>query len=201
VHELDKALADIVAIRSQIARQEGFRGYGPATVAGTGVLAAAVATGQWLGGVSAPFPYFGAWILTAVVCVLLVGAEALTRARRLRSKLADSMILAAAADFVPAGMAGLALLFIFTRTNPENLWMLPALWQILLALGYFAASRSLPRSMVLAGAWYLVAGAATFAYSSAGHTLSPWAMGLPFAGGQILAAILLRRDHVCNDER
>ena len=33
MRELDKALADIGAIRDQIARQDGFRSYGPATVA------------------------------------------------------------------------------------------------------------------------------------------------------------------------
>ena len=44
--DLDKALADIVAIRSQIARETAFRGLGAATVAGTGGLALACAVGQ-----------------------------------------------------------------------------------------------------------------------------------------------------------
>ena len=37
--DLDKALADIFAIRSQIAAGTAFRGYGPAAVAATGGLA------------------------------------------------------------------------------------------------------------------------------------------------------------------
>ena len=37
--DLHKALADIESIRSQVARGTQFRGYGPATVALTGVLA------------------------------------------------------------------------------------------------------------------------------------------------------------------
>lgn len=51
MQDLDKALADIVAIRSQIARDTAFRGLGAATVAGTGFLALACAAGQalWLG--------------------------------------------------------------------------------------------------------------------------------------------------------
>ena len=51
MQDLDKALADIVAIRSQIARDTAFRGLGAATVAGTGGLALACAAGQalWLG--------------------------------------------------------------------------------------------------------------------------------------------------------
>ena len=37
--DLERALADITAIRSQLARGTEFRGYGPATVAATGLLA------------------------------------------------------------------------------------------------------------------------------------------------------------------
>ena len=37
--DLERALADITAIRSQMARGTQFRGYGPVTVAATGVLA------------------------------------------------------------------------------------------------------------------------------------------------------------------
>jgi len=48
--DLHKALADIESIRSQVARGTQFRGYGPATVALTGVLAIVAAGIQsvWL---------------------------------------------------------------------------------------------------------------------------------------------------------
>ena len=45
MRDLEKALADITAIRSQMARGAEFRGYGPMTVAATGftaVMAAAL---------------------------------------------------------------------------------------------------------------------------------------------------------------
>ncbi len=50
MRDLDKALADITAIRSQMARGAEFRGYGPMTVAATGVLAIVAAGVQalWL---------------------------------------------------------------------------------------------------------------------------------------------------------
>jgi len=50
MEELDRALADITAIRSQLARGTEFRGYGPMTVAATGILAVAAAGIQalWL---------------------------------------------------------------------------------------------------------------------------------------------------------
>ena len=46
--DLDKALADITAIRSQMARGTEFRGYGPITVAATGLLAMLAAAIQAL---------------------------------------------------------------------------------------------------------------------------------------------------------
>jgi hypothetical protein len=50
MEELDRALADITAIRSQLARGAEFRGYGPMTVAATGFVAVAAAGIQalWL---------------------------------------------------------------------------------------------------------------------------------------------------------
>jgi hypothetical protein len=48
MRDLDKALADITAIRSQMARGTEFRGYGPMTVAATGVLAIFAAVLQGL---------------------------------------------------------------------------------------------------------------------------------------------------------
>ena len=196
MRELDRALADIGAIRQQIARVDGFRGYGPATVGATGLLATAVATVQSLctGPGGAAQSFLAVWIATAAVSVCLVGAEAATRSRRLRSRLADAMIMSAAMDFMPAGMAGAALCILLMRCEPGAAWMLPGLWQMLLALGFFAASRSLPRTMAVVGGWYMAAGFATLAVASATHALSPWAMGVPFTVGQILAAVLLRRD-------
>ena len=48
MRDLDKALADIFAIRSQIAAGTAFRGYGPAAVAATGGLALLTAILQFL---------------------------------------------------------------------------------------------------------------------------------------------------------
>jgi hypothetical protein len=202
MRELDRALADIETIRQQIARQDDFCGYGPATLAATGFLAAAVAVAQSIssGAAQDPDAYFEAWIATAVVSALLVGAETMMRSKHMHSKLADAKIFAAAVDFVPAGMAGTALFVALKFYEPGAMWMLPGVWQMMLALGFFAASRSLPRAMTVVGGWYLATGFATLAVASASHTLSPWAMGLPFAVGQILAAALLRRNLEHGDE-
>jgi hypothetical protein len=48
MRDLDRALADILAIRSQIAAGTAFRGYGPAAIAATGGLALITAVAQFL---------------------------------------------------------------------------------------------------------------------------------------------------------
>jgi hypothetical protein len=191
---LEKALADITTIRSQMARGTEFRGYGPVTVAATGVLALFAAGLQtWL--VPAPtddvFAYLVLWVVTATISVGLIGVEMVARTRRIHSGLADAMIRAATEQFIPAGVAGALVSYVLFHYSPESLWMLPGLWQIFYSLGLFAACRSLPGPMRAAAAWYLVAGLASLAFASEANALSPWAMALPFGIGQFLIAALL----------
>ena len=195
MRDLDKALADITEIRSQLARGIEFRGYGPLTVAATGVLALAAAAVQalWL-----PEPatnvmaYIGLWIATATISVVLIGIETVARSRRIHRGLADEMIHAANEQFVPAGVAGALLTFVLFQFAPETLWMLPGLWQIVFSLGFLASCRSLPRPMFAVGVWYLAAGLASLAFAGGAHAFSPWAMALPFGVGQFLMAAILQ---------
>ncbi|MCW2309424.1 hypothetical protein [Rhodobium gokarnense] len=193
--EFDKALTDIANIRSQLAAGTLFRGFGPAVIATTGGLAlvAAVAQATWPAALADdPVRFVVCWIVVAVVAAALVGVEMFARSRRLHGGMADAMILAAVEQFLPAGVAGAAVTAAVLKYAPDSIWMLPGLWQILVALGLFASLRSLPRSIGLAGAWYLVAGIAVFILASTSRELSPWMMGVPFALGQGLMAILLR---------
>ena len=95
MRDLDKALADILTIRSQIAAGTAFRGYGPATVAATGGLALITAIGQflWLGDpTGSPLTFFFGWAATALLSVAMIGVEMQARSRRHHSGLADAMI-------------------------------------------------------------------------------------------------------------
>jgi hypothetical protein len=191
---LDKALADITAIRTQMARGAEFRGYGPATVAATGCVAllAAVAQGLFLpdpaGNVLA---YLALWIATAAISVALIGIEMGSRSRRMHSGLADEMIWAATGQFIPAGVAGALLTFVLFQVAPQSLWMVPGLWQIIFSLGFFASCRSLPRPLYAVGIWYLAAGLTSFAIAGETGAFSPWVMGIPFGLGQFLMAAIL----------
>ena len=195
MRDVDKALDQILEIRSQIAAGSTFRGFGPATLAATGALALATAGAQslWLpAGEHRPLVFLASWVAAAVVSVGLVAAETLRRSRRHHQGLSDAMIRNAIEQFLPAGVAGAALLAVLARFAPQDLWMLPGLWQVLFSLGLFAAARTLPRAMILAAAWYLVAGMGVLMASSLHHSLSPWAMGVPFLVGQLAMAGVLQ---------
>jgi hypothetical protein len=194
MQDLDKALAEITEIRSQLARGIEFRGYGPLTVAATGMLALAAATVQamWLPDPSASvLSYLVLWIATAAVSVVLIGIEMVARSRRIHRGLADEMIHAATEQFVPAGVAGALLTFVLYQFAPQTLWMLPGLWQIVFSLGFFASCRALPRPLFAIGVWYLAAGLMTLAFAGGAQAFSPWAMALPFGIGQLLMAAIL----------
>ena len=194
MRDLDKALADILAIRSQIAAGTAFRGYGPAAVAATGALAFVTMLLQllWLDDPSAqPLTFFLGWGAAALVAGAMIWIEMVARTRRHHLGLADAMIHQAVEQFLPAGVAGVLLAVMLFKFAPEALWMLPGLWQLLVGLGVFASVRSLPRTVAFAGAWYFVTGFSTLLVASQNHALSPWTMGLPFVAGQLLMAAIL----------
>jgi hypothetical protein len=194
MRDLDKALADILAIRTQIAAGTAFRGYGPAAMAVTAALALITTLAQiiWLEDPTAqPLLFFSGWIVAALLSGAIVWIEMRARSHRHHSGLADAMIYQAIEQFLPAGIAGMVLAGALWRYAPETLWMLPGLWQVLVSLGIFASTRSLPRIVTVVGAWYFIAGFAVLMLASASHALSPWSMGLPFVIGQCLMAAVL----------
>ena len=192
---LDKALSEISAIRSQIARGSEFRGYGPASVAASGVFALLVAALQarWPASLDHDFSsYSTVWIATAAISLILAGIDTVLRAKRVHSSLANEMIYHAAARFLPALTAGLLLTAVITRFAPHRVGMLPGLWQVIFSLGIFASCEFLPRRMFLVGMWYLAAGLICLASGADDGGFSPWAMGLPFGIGQLLVAAVLQ---------
>ncbi len=192
---LNEALAQISAIRTEIARGTEFRGYGPASVAASGLIALLVAALQ------AHLPgipnhgfrsYFAIWIATAAISLTLTGFETVLRSRRVHSSFASEMIFRAAEQFLPALAAGLLLSAVVIRFAPQSVWMLPGQWQVIFSLGVFASCRFLPRQMFLVGLWYLACGLICIAVAREDAALSPWLMGIPFGIGQLLVAAVLR---------
>lgn len=194
MRDLDKALADIVAIRSQLAAGTAFAGYGPAAIAATSVVALVTAVLQYffLGDPTHhPLTFLFGWAIAALLSAAMILIEMIARSRRRHSGLADAMIHQAVEQFLPSAVAGVLLAMVLWKFAIESLWLLPGLWQVLVSLGVFASVRSLPRSVAIAGAWYFVAGFVVLLIASQNHALSPWTMGLPFVIGQALMAAVI----------
>jgi hypothetical protein len=191
--ELQQALSEIQSIRSQVARGTEFRGYGPASIAVSGILALLVAAAQarWMANADIAI-WLGVWAGTAAVAVLLTGIETFARARRVHVGFAREMVQSAVEQFLPAVMVGFLLTVVMVRVAPRDCWMLPGLWELIFSLGVFASCRFLPRQMFAVGVWYLAAGLFCLAAGSVTRTLLPWAMGAPFGIGQLLVAAVLQ---------
>jgi hypothetical protein len=193
MNDLNKALDDITTIRRDMARSTQFRGYGPATMGVTAGFAFLAAGAQvlWL-----PDPqhhldvYLGIWIVTAVFSAVLVGRQMYTRSRRLHSGLSSEMLRMAVEQFLPSAIAGVLITMVLARYVPHVSWMLPGLWQIIFSIGIFSSCRFLPRPMIAAGAWYLLAGLSSIGLGD-GRALAARVMGLSFGIGQLIVAAIL----------
>jgi hypothetical protein len=194
--ELRDALTQISEIRQQMARTEVFRGYRAMPIAFSGLLALMAAGFQavWL-----PEPtehmhrYLALWIGAAVVSAVGSGTEMVLRSRQSASPWSRQITWLAVEQFIPCLVAGALLTVVLFRGANECLWMLPGLWQILFSLGIFASSRLLPRATFGVAIFYLVSGLTCLTLARGEAALSPWAMGLPFGVGQLLAAAVLYR--------
>jgi hypothetical protein len=192
--ELRQALAEISAIRTQVARETQFRGYGPCSTAASGVLALLVAGAQSLcfKGSRDARVFLMVWVSTAAVAAGISAWETYVRTRKVHFGFSREMIQAAIEQFLPAMVVGLMLTVVLVKVAPQELWMLPGLWQLSFSLGIFASCRFLPRPMFAVGLWYLVAGLGCLAIEGGPHEFSPWTMGIPFGIGQLFLAAVLK---------
>jgi hypothetical protein len=190
--ELHDALSQISEIRRQMVRTQVFRGYRSVTVGFSGLLALLAASVQ---NAVAPNPsgdfrpYLLLWLSTAAVSVAGVAIEMVVRGRR--SALAAEHTALAVEQFVPCLVAGMMLTGVVARFVPESRWMLPGLWSIVFSLGAYASGRLLPRPLFWAAGYYLIGGCLCLVYAKGPQSFSPWAMAVPFGGGQLLTAGIL----------
>jgi len=182
-------------IREQLAQSTEFQGYAPLTLAGTGVFALLVAAAQgiWLPEAATNMRLFiSLWVGTAVLCVTVIAIETIRRSRLAHGGFATAMLQSALEQFLPAIIAGGLLTVALLEVTPQNLWMIPGLWHIVFSLGVFASRRFLPRPIFWVGVWYLACGLVCLALAAPAHSVSPWAMGIPYGIGQLLVAGILQ---------
>lgn len=193
--ELREAMSQIAEIRQQMARTELFRGYRSVPVAFSGVLAWAAALAQsfWIPDpLHDPVSYLTLWIGAAAVGIIAAAIEMILRGRH-SSRWAREQTWLAVEQFLPCVVAGGLVTLVIARSAHTILWVLPGLWSILFSLGIFASRRLLPQAVFGVALYYLVAGLGCLALAQEEWSLSPWAMGIPFGGGQLLAAFVLYR--------
>lgn len=177
MNDVNRALGEISSIHKQMARSTEFRGYGPATLATTDLIAvlAAAVQARWVPEPAThSFIYLGVWIWTAALSAALTGVQMYTRARRMHSGMSDEMIRMAVEQFLPSVAAGVLTTIVILRLVPAALWMLPGIWQVIFSLGVFSSCSFLPRPMLAAGTWYLLTGLVCIALGD-DRALSPWA--------------------------
>lgn len=194
--ELDQALSQLAFIRDRVTASTRFRGLAPSAVALTGALAFVLASAQSV----APerwgaqgLGFVWAWVALAAVAIGVISIEALGRARRLHGGLADLMIAGTLRLLLPFGAAGAVITLVIARAAPDAIWILPGLWQLLIALIGFAAVNTLPPAILWAAGWYFGCGAVTLLLGAQAGAPSPWMMGLPFGLGQLLVALILHQ--------
>src|SRR5262249_25221862 len=147
--ELREALTQIAEIRQQLARTEVFRGYraGPVALSGLLALAAGGLQAVWLPDPTQNIPaYLALWVGAAVISTLAAGLGMAYCCRRSASSWSREITWLAVEQFLPCILAGGLLTLVLVICTPENVWMLPGLWQILFSLGIFASYRLLPRA-------------------------------------------------------
>ena len=192
--DVTHALDQIDQIRRQMVRGSVFRGYRAQTTALTGILAmlAAAAQAKWLPDPWHHLPaYFSLWGGLAIFSAALFTAEQIRRCRRLSSPLQTQRTIEAAERFIPTLVAGAILTFVYYYYITPQAWMLPGLWAVCFSLGIFSSRTLLPRGISVVAGYYLLAGSASLVAARGPHAFSPWAMGLTFGVGQLLAAAVL----------
>jgi hypothetical protein len=196
VDELKQALGHIADVRAQMSASTQFRGFAPEAVAASALLAIGTATvqSQFANVLNAsPSTFVIFWAFVAVVAIVIIGGEAVGRARRLHGTMADGMLNSALHLLMPPLATGALITFVLWRTAPQEMWLLAGLWQMLIGLAGFGALPMLSSEMRWAGMWYIASGTVSLILAEPSPPLSPWLMGIPFCFGQLIVAAVLRR--------
>lgn len=192
--ELREALTQIAEIRRQMAKSDVFRGYRSAPVAVSGLLALGAAVVQpriAADPVQNIWAYLTLWIAVALISMAAVAIEMTMRRSLTRDPAHLELTRLAVEQFLPCVVAGVLVTAVLVRHAPQNVALLPGLWQILFSLGIFASARLLPKPIFAVGAFYLCSGIIVLIGARDAFSLAPWSMGVPFGIGQLVAAGIL----------
>ena len=133
--------------------------------------------------------YVWLWIGCALGSALLAGIALVVHNIQSDSPLTRARSRLAIAKLGAPLAVGALVTAIVVSTAPDAGWMLPGLWQLFFALGLFASAGLLPRAILGVACFYLATGA--FILTLGPRAPAPSSMGVPFAVGQLAAAMIL----------
>ena len=145
--ELRDAIDQITTIRCQLAATEGLRSLRAVPVALSGLLAllAAVVQAHYIEDpLQAPHQYLTLWVGSAVLSGIAAFIVVMRRAQRCPSALSVANARLATMQFAPSIVVGAVVTWFVAERLPQQLRLLPALWQLLNGIGNIAAKRLLP---------------------------------------------------------
>lgn len=194
MNDIERAISDIADIRERLAASTRFRGIAPKATALTGVLAFAVALAQTLWPETLAqdaLRYVAVWAAVTIASLVIAASEAVFRFRRLHIQVTDALLSTTVRQILPFGAAGAIITLVVCKFSVSSAWLLPGLWQILIALIGFAALPTLPRAIIWAACWYFLCGSIVLMLAGWSGQLSPWMMGAPMAIGQLGVALIM----------
>jgi hypothetical protein len=193
--EVHRALDQISEIHQHLSKAEIYRGYRAVPVASSGILAlVAAAVQRNLIGSRTDRIFVVYWVIVGVIATFVAGGGIVHNYWVEKSPIARRRTRTVVGQFIPCITAGILATAALGRAGTPLIPFLPGLWTILFSLGTFASRPYLPRIIGWVALLYLIAVGVLLALAPGGGSLSPWAMGLTFGTGQILAGIVLYRD-------
>jgi len=195
--DLSRALADIAAIREQMAKGEIYRGYRPLPIAASGLIGFAAAWLEAPGlGRSDPVGFVLYWSAIAALAGFVGGSEIIHNYVVHDDVAARRQTRRVVGQFLPSVLAGAIVttsLVHLSAAGSEDralLSILPGLWAICFGIGTFASRPYLPRASTVIAVFYYAAGVALL-WNARDGALSGWWVGGTFGVGQLMAAIVL----------
>ena len=200
--KLDEALEHLDAISAAADRTntfDGLRSFPTGLTSAVALAAAALQNRLTSHSANPEAAFLTLWIGVAGLALAIVLADMTLRYYRDRTVRTRRLTLDVLSRLSPAICVGAGLTAIIYFTAREITWVLPGLWSVLLGLGIYSASTLLPRSLQLAGLWYVACGLAVLMLGQGPWELHAMTMAIPFGVGQGLAAVLMLGTHSVTD--
>ena len=185
-----RALEQIEAIHDQLAKGEVYRGWRSLPVAASGVVG--IAAAAWQGGSpDQPWSFVGYWLAVAVVAFAVGCSEIAWHYVRHADETERRRTRLVIGQLSPALVAGAIATIAIMRLDPPAVAILPGLWAMLLGVGIFAARPYLPPACIWTALYYWTVGLLLLWWAAGADGVAPWAVGVTFGVGQLLAAFTL----------